>query len=267
MSRPTHVITPVRPQDVAEIGQLSSDAFMNDRQTQMKMLGKRPYDMKEITLSSLPGMLGNPRCVAVKITDEETGKIMGFCNWGFRGFQPEEIATFGGEPPRQPPTNETEAGTESQDKDKGKAYDGPRSSDSEAEPEDDPISRLQALTGGDLEKWMEHIMPQGTRCIFVIGLAVSPAYQGRGVGSALLRWGTSICDKEQVFAWVHSSEMEWPMYEKSGFRVARVLDVDLDEYAPAPPPNKGPGSQWGHYMFRYMTYVPGRYQARTRSGE
>ncbi|KND93315.1 hypothetical protein TOPH_02087 [Tolypocladium ophioglossoides CBS 100239] len=64
-----------------------------------------------------------------------------------------------------------------------------------------------------------------------------------------------ICDNS-VFAWVHSSEPVWRMYEKSGFQIIRALDIDLDEYAPMPPPYEGPDAKWGHYVFRYMKYLP-----------
>jgi len=33
--------------------------------------------------------------------------------------------------------------------------------------------------------------------------------------------------------------------------------VDLDEYAPGPPPEEEEGDgNWGHYIFRYMQYFP-----------
>ncbi|TWU78150.1 hypothetical protein ED733_007534 [Metarhizium rileyi] len=247
MSKPTCTIAGVQLEDVPEIGQLTADAFVNDRQTQMKNLGKEPYDMKKITMESLPDMLHNPRCVAIKAVNNESGEIMGICNWGFRGFKPEEMPKVEGKPlPLQQKPTETDKEQHATEG-KGKTTD--------EEEGTDPIARLQALTGADLEAWMEEVMPEGTRCLFIIGLSVSPKYQGRGVGSALLRWGTDICDGKDVFAWVHSSEPAWPMYEKCGFQTIRCLDVDLDNYAPVHPPNEGPDAKWGHYVFRYMKYV------------
>jgi predicted N-acetyltransferase YhbS len=35
---------------------------------------------------------------------------------------------------------------------------------------------------------------------------VLPAYQGMGVGSALIRWGTRIANEEGVYCRVHSSD-------------------------------------------------------------
>lgn len=256
MANPTFTISAVQFKDVSEIGQISADAFVGDRQTQMKNLGSKPYDMKQVAMESLPGLLRNPRAFAIKITDDATGEIMGYCNWGFRGFKPEELPKLAGKPePLEEPAT-LEADSAEQANEEQKAHDGPNGPESRTD--DDPIGRLQTLTGNDMERWMEEVMPEGTRCLYIVGLSVSPEYQGRGVGSALLRWGTGICEEKNVFAWVHSSEPAWQMYEKSGFQIVRILDIDLDEYAPVPPPNEGPGAKWGHYVFRYMKYLPGQ---------
>lgn len=237
-------IQPLTLEDVPAVAQLSADAFETDRQTEMKGLGKEPFDMKKHGLESLPGLLQNPICVILKAVDEASGEVMGYCNWGFRGFRPEEMPVVEGR--TQPPAKPRDKQVSSKDSE-------PKP---ELQPETDPIKRLQARTNADMEAWMTEVMPEGTRCIFVIGLSVSPKYQGRGVGSALLRWGTKFCDDNGVFAWVHSSEPAWRMYEKSGFQIIRALDIDLDEYAPMPPPNEGPDAKWGHYVFRYMKYLP-----------
>ncbi|QPG93780.1 hypothetical protein C2857_002392 [Epichloe festucae Fl1] len=256
MANPAFTISAVQLDDVSEIGQISADAFVGDRQTQMKNLGSKPYDMKQVAMESLPGLLRNPRAFAIKITDDAMGEIMGYCNWGFRGFKPEELPKLAGKPePLEEPAT-LEADSAEQAKEEQKAHDGPNGPESRTD--DDPIGRLQTLTGNDMERWMEEVMPEGTRCLYIVGLSVSPKYQGRGVGSALLRWGTGICEEKNVFAWVHSSEPAWQMYEKSGFQIIRILDVDLDDYAPVPPPNEGPGAKWGHYVFRYMKYLPGQ---------
>ncbi|KAL1911457.1 AP-1 adaptor complex mu subunit Apm1 [Sporothrix stenoceras] len=214
--------------DVPVLARMSADAFKTDRQTQMKALGKeRPFDMEQYTLQALPDMLTSPRCVMLKVVDTETNNIMGYCNWGFHGFAPEEMPVVEGRTTRkvtEPPKP-------------AKADNAPKPDDA---PSTDPVKRLEALTGGDMQAWMDEVMPANTpkglpkvRCLFVIGLIVASEYQGRGVGSALIEWGTDLCDAHGVFAWVHSSEPAWKMYAKCGFEVIRSLDVNLDEYAPS----------------------------------
>lgn len=234
-------------EDISALAQLSADAFELDRHTEMKGLGKEPFDMKNHTLESMPGLLRHPRCVILKAVHKSSGNIMGYCTWGFRGFAPSEMPVIEG---RSQPAEETKK----QDVKEG-VSESPTAT--ETHPENtDPIKHLEALTDADLHAWMTEVMPEGTRCIYVIGLSVSPRYQGQGVGSALLRFGIDFCNREGVFAWVHSSEPAWRMYEKSGFQTVRSLDIDLDEYAPMPPPNEGTEAKWGHYVFRYMKYTP-----------
>ncbi|KAL7932459.1 acyl-CoA N-acyltransferase [Trichoderma chlorosporum] len=257
MPEQTFTIQALQLQDVPDAAQLSSDAFLTDRQTQMKALGRNPFNMKEYQLQSLPETLKSPRCVVLKAVDNETGEFAGFCNWGLIGFTPEEMPAVEGRV--QPPERPAAAPEQQPEDEKSKEKQKEESSAVEPKPNpdaapDDPIDRLQALTGADLDAWQKEVMPKGTKCLVVIGLSVSPKFQRRGIGSALLRWGTKICDEAGVFAWVHSSEPAWKIYEKAGFQVIRALDVDLDEYAPCPPPDEGPDAKWGHYVFRYMKY-------------
>jgi hypothetical protein len=113
-----------------------------------------------------------------------------------------------------------------------------------------PIERLEAMTDADLQRWIDILMPKGTKCIYTVSLAVS-RYHSRGVGSALLRLGTARTDKDGVFCWVHASEAGYRLFEEEGFKVVGTLDVDLDNYAPAPCSGTADG-RWGHYVFRYM---------------
>lgn len=244
MSRNAFAIQAVHLQDVPTLAHLSAEAFEADRHTEMKGLGKEPFDMGKYSLESIPLLLKNPRCVILKAVDNVSGETMGYCNWGFRGFGPEEMPNVEGHVQPGPETENKDI----QDRDSEK---------SKAKPADtDPVKRLEALTDADMQAWMSEVMPKGTRCAFVVTLSVSPRFQGQGVGSALLRWGIDFCNEKGVFAWVHSSEPAWRMYEKLGFQTIRSLDVDLDEYAPVPPPNEGPGARWGRYVFRYMKYLP-----------
>lgn len=138
--------------------------------------------------------------------------------------------------------------------DRGNEKKDPGSTNTDTVEDDDPIKRLESMTSADLKHWMDKLMPEGTKCMFVVSLCVAPKWQSQGVGSALLRWGTERADAAGVFIWVHSSAGAWPMYAKHGFETVGTLDVDLDEYAPAPAPDQE--GKWGHYEFRYMKRLP-----------
>lgn len=60
--------------------------------------------------------------------------------------------------------------------------------------EKDSIDRLHTMEDADWKHWKETLMPSGSRCMIVGGLYVVPEFQGRGVGGALLKWGTNIAD-------------------------------------------------------------------------
>ena len=54
--------------------------------------------------------------------------------------------------------------------------------------------------------------------------------RGRGLASSLLRRVTDVCDRDQVGAWLESSnEANVPLYERHGFRVVEVVIIDTDK--------------------------------------
>lgn len=233
-------IAPAEYIDIPTLAAISSNAFEGDSQTEMKRYGRVPFDMQEYSLKSLPDTLQNPKLRTLKAVDKVGGDIMGYCIWGFRG-----VAA-----PESPKLDTYETGASNTDNESKHAEEEQNESDDR----EDPIARLNKLTSKDFADWVNDLMAGGAACLFVVGLYVSTAFQRRGVGSALLKWGTDIADKHGAFAWVHSSAGAWRAYEKAGFRTVRTLTVDLDEYAPVPAPKKYPGGKWGEYTFRYMVY-------------
>ena len=136
--------------------------------------------------------------------------------WGFRGFSKENIPTLakrglGGygikqhipaDISRQEVVTRDEMATAEIEKEPTKAGTILKSLPKEySKPDDDdPISRLMATTDADMIRWQEIFMPQGKECMFFVGLSVDPEYQELGVGTALMRWGTTIADKARCFA-------------------------------------------------------------------
>jgi hypothetical protein len=247
----------IQDEDIPVLAKLSAEAFEVDKQTEMKGHGKVPYDMEQVGLGAYPGYLANWKLVGIKAVENNTKQIMGFSFWAFRGFEPEEIPRLGGAAPKAPVPAVNSDGSQPSTGDSATKPDEKEKKEQEKKeiPADDLIAQLEALTDADMNSFAEEIMPQGTKCLIVASLSVSPKFQKRGIGSALLKWGTDVVDANGVFAWVHSSEGAWKAYEKSGFKIVRTLDVDLDQYAPLPAPaDRYDDGKWGHYVFRYMVY-------------
>jgi ribosomal protein S18 acetylase RimI-like enzyme len=57
-------------------------------------------------------------------------------------------------------------------------------------------------------------------------IGIDPAWQGKGLGSALLKHATDICDRDGVAAYLESSNLaNVPLYERHGFEVLGRIQV------------------------------------------
>lgn len=246
-------IQPLHYADIPACSQHTASAFSVDPHTIVKQLGRKPYDM--YTMSYKGFLHGLPRKTHsyVKAVDQETGDIIGHASWVFRGVDQKVIPWDGpgDEKPTEedPVTKRTEVAENEQE-------------DSEGTEEENSIDRLHALEHADIQDWVDNQIPSDTPCMFINGLIVSPSHQSRGVGGALLQHVNTIADNLGLSIWVHSSHQAYEAYKKAGFEVVRILDIDLDEYAPRGPREgeevmgeKGSG-RWGRYIIRYMQRTP-----------
>lgn len=126
------------------------------------------------------------------------------------------------------------------------------------------IEQFEKRTSDHLAAFQKKIMPDGTRCIYIISAAVDPRAQGLGGGSRLVRWGLEQADRDRpgALCWVHSSEADYRLFEGQGFAEVERLVVDLDEWAVGKKPlaagegESGEGGGWWEYTFRYMVRTP-----------
>jgi N-acetylglutamate synthase-like GNAT family acetyltransferase len=191
--------------------------------------------------------------------------MLGYVCWGFRGFSRETVLTLDGRglvaedvesTKISVPVPQTDTTTKSKTTDSAK--DEP--AEQETTMEDDKVNRLEAITDADMRSWMAKLMPDGTKCMFICTLSVDPICASKGVGSALMEWGTKIADEDKIFCWVHASDGSHNFYGKHGFEKVGELTVDLDEFATEPAPdNRG---KWGQYTFRYMKRHPKEERAK-----
>lgn len=191
--------------------------------------------------------LPKERCELIKAVDDETGQILGLVCWGYRLGQPK--------PQHQQTQLETEDG-KTTTSNAAEASSEDEVAKAEAR-EQDALARLEAFTSADLDRFMKKVMPEGTRAMYIITISVRPDQHGRGVGSALIQYGTDRADAEGVICWVHASEAGSGMFGGRGFEVDQELEIDLDDWAGQmgvkPPAGK---NTWGKYTFRYMIRQP-----------
>lgn len=246
-------IQPIDVSDIQDCAALSAAAFGKDPHTIVKQLGQRPYDMLTIARSGLEENLKRQNSVCVKAVDKQS-IIVGHATWVFSGSGQRRASSRG--------VADGESGL---GEDSAARMDRLQALDDETG-EGDPIERLHALEEADMKHWMQNIVPEVTPCMFVVGLVVSPGYEGRGIGSTLLRHGNAIADERGLSIWVRSSHQAYAAYRKAGFETRRELKIDLDEYAP-PPPRRGEATmaeimgqkdnnRWGEYIIRYMERKP-----------
>ena len=275
MAWKSFTLQPVTTADFTDVAKISSDSFQNDRHTLIKAhhLGKSPYNHEDASLEPLARYLKRPaKFQLIKAVENTSGKIMGSITWGFRGYTEANVPTLSGRgvngnaagqtDPTEVAKGDTYALMETEPR-KDAAATGTVGKTPQSMPkddfkndEDDPIKRLTSITDADMKRWQEILMPEGTQCMFIVGLSVAPEYRGLGVGTALMRWGTASADADGVFCWVHSSESAHSFYAKEGFETVGALEVDLDEFAPGPSDEENGDGKWGHYVFRYMKRLP-----------
>jgi GNAT superfamily N-acetyltransferase len=236
MSKP-FLIQPVTYHDVTTLANIMVEAMSNDRHTQLKTLGDVSYTRAAGNIEDLLSGIKHPKTVYVKAVHGETGDILGCISLWYVGFQEQDV-------PHTDPAEGWEGSLEDLEE-QGRAGGEKRNVDERAKK---LIDDLDAWEGADMKRWQDVLMPEGSKCIIITRLQVALAAQGKGVGTALVKWSTDEADKHGVYMWVHSSEA-YRVYEKSGFDTVGTLDVDMDAYAPAPPPE---GGKWGHYLIRYM---------------
>ncbi|KAF6825956.1 GNAT family [Colletotrichum plurivorum] len=231
MATPSSGVTlrPATDSDVDTLASIADAAFATDTHTQLKAAFHGESSFKDGMRQGLEGWLQSPKVDL--IVAEVDGKPVGWIGWARRGFAGDVDQPLSG-PEEEPLAAAEELRT---------------------------IKNLEELTNASMEYWVCRLMPPGCRCRIVVSCVVHPEYQGRGVGSRLLRWGTEKADSEEgVFCWVQSSMGAVAAYKKLGFREVGRLKANLDEYAEGKEPGEtwehvtGSRTSWGTYSWVYM---------------
>lgn len=249
--------SPLTDADVDALAKVAGDAFLPDRHTQLKYPWQGRNWFYEHSLQStkesfaLASQKGGSRLDFLVAREgpeppngtPETGKPIGLCSWVRRG--PRWGNNFLGEEQRVsaevmakgrpiPPVFAKENGS---------------------------LKDLSDFNNRDMSYWITRYMAPGTNVMYVNGFQVAPQYQGKGVGKALMKWGTDKADAEGVICWAHSSESARPAYEACGFNVVEdgETTVRLDDFARGDDGVwKGPeeGGEWGNYSWCCLVRQP-----------
>lgn len=61
-------------------------------------------------------------------------------------------------------------------------------------------------------------------------LATSPAHQGKGIGSSLLKWGLQKADSLKRRTYLEGTTEGYPLYLKYGFKTVEESEIDFTPY-------------------------------------
>lgn len=61
-------------------------------------------------------------------------------------------------------------------------------------------------------------------------LATLPEYQGRGIGSVVLKWGTEKADAHQVRLYLEATLDGFRLYEKFGWKPVEQMFINFEEF-------------------------------------
>ena len=275
MTTTNSLIRSAKSADVPILAKIFADAFAADRHTQLKALGEDSKASAQAMASALYFWIADGESYSVlQVTDSTSGEVVGWACWRFHGFAkpPTSASLSSRQNGREANEQQDKSGRDEVivDLEAGNSYDIPTTLEDkstrltsgevakhiESSANQTVVERIEAITNKDMARWKRILMPlASTKCMILVAIAVAPAYQSRGIGSALIDWGIAEADTAGVFIWVHASEAGHKLFEKHGFEVIGILDLNLDDFANDMVHNGG-RSQWGHYKFRYMKRLP-----------
>ncbi|KAF9909586.1 hypothetical protein BX616_011126 [Lobosporangium transversale] len=265
------------PADIDAIAQISGDAFLNDTHTLLKAVWQGENNHRDGTKQDLVGLFGKPNVDIIVARqhgvdhNDDRGEILGFVIWATWGYPEKNQIPMkhnnnnSNQGSSFAPSSTTAGTTTSRELPLPPPPPPPPSPVLPLSPSSPlTIGELRQTTNNAMVHYSKYIMVPGIKCRYIYGISVAPAYQGQGIGSALLKWGTDKADEEGVSCWVSSSMSGWPAFAKAGFVEVGRLELNLDDYAQGIKRKIRSGEDsvvkreedWGTYIWRWMRRDP-----------
>jgi GNAT superfamily N-acetyltransferase len=100
---------------------------------------------------------------------------------------------------------------------------------------------------------IERTWTKGIKRIELMALMTDPAFQGRGIGSALLKFGHVLATQENVPSFLGATPSGYQLYKNMGWNVVAEVVVDLKEWVEGA---RDGDMGWGVYRGRSMLRLP-----------
>ena len=100
-------------------------------------------------------------------------------------------------------------------------------------PKDNPVDANIPMCEhffGALDHARNSYFSDGRPYCFIGIVCTLPAYQGKGIGSQLLKWGLDIADEKRLECWINASPVGLSLYKRLGWEELGSVDVHLGDW-------------------------------------
>ncbi|KAJ5281739.1 hypothetical protein N7478_007111 [Penicillium angulare] len=191
-------------QDASELGIINNDSFRERALLPVIFPKSSEPSLRAYKAIHVPKHLADPKTHVLKVTDPASGTIVGYGRW----YIPTEL----GIEPHVPELSE-----------QGQVY------------AKDPVAFAPQPMNMRVFTAFKAMLEEGRkrhtteRDMMLDILATLPSHQGRGVGSAILRWGCEKADALQVRIYLEATPEGYPLYVKYGWKAVENVDFDMNE--------------------------------------
>ncbi|KAL4741642.1 acyl-CoA N-acyltransferase [Aspergillus similis] len=211
-------IRPAVPSDAPTLAVINIDAFAGQGFISNAFPNLGSDAVHHLKTTRYLQKIAQPRIHVLAAVDEDTGALVGCARWSFPA-----------------------AGDKDNDRDKpaesGAETEAEAGSKSESISLPLPEGTNRAVYDGFFETLKEKAKDYLRDDDIVLDfLTTQPEYQGKGVGTALLRWGIEQADQQQRRIYLEATTEGYPVYVKCGWRGVERIKMDYAQWG-------GEGSQ------------------------